>query len=407
VLAVPLDDDVEARMSLAPTLTLEQAAGRTWSVVVVGAGPAGAVAAGLLARAGAGVLLVDRSSFPRAKVCGCCLNGRALSALADAGLGDLPARLGAVPVTAFRLAAGGREAELRLDRGVSLSREAFDAALIRHAIECGADFLPATRATNVARPSGEARWLHLAGQSGEREVAARVVLAADGLGGSLLAEGPPTRSRPGSRIGAGVVVDFATPFYAPGTIYMAAGTSGYVGLVRLESGALDIACAIDPGAVRSAHGPGVVAARILEEAAWPAPANLADAGWRGTAPLTRQARRVAGHRLFGLGDATGYVEPFTGEGMAWAMSSAVALAPIARAAAQAWRPELAHLWRQTHRSLVTRRQRVCRIAAEVLRRPWLAALAVRCLARLPMLGWPMVQHLNAPAVSRFISEGNR
>ena len=166
-------------MSLAPTLTLEQAAGRTWAVVVVGAGPAGAVAAGLLARAGGSVLVVDRSAFPRNKVCGCCLNGRALSALADAGLGDLPARLGAVPVRAFHLAAGGREAELRLDRGVSLSREAFDAALIRHAIACGADFLPATRAAHAATPSADGRRLLLSGQGGECEVETRVVVAAE------------------------------------------------------------------------------------------------------------------------------------------------------------------------------------------------------------------------------------
>jgi flavin-dependent dehydrogenase len=407
MLALPMDDDLEASMNLAPTLTLEQAAGRVWPVVVVGAGPAGAVAAGLIARAGSRVLLVDRSNFPRAKVCGCCLNGRALSALAGAGLADLPARLGAVPLTAFRLAAGGREAELPLDRGVSLSREAFDAELIRHAIECGADFLPATRAVHAASPNEETRSLLLSRQGDEREIAACIVVAADGLAGSLLAEGSPSRSRPGSRIGAGVVVDFVHPFFAPGTIYMATAKAGYVGLVRLESGALDIACALDPGAVRASGGPGAVVEGILADVAWPIPPHLADEGWRGTAPLTRQARRVSGHRLFGLGDATGYVEPFTGEGMAWAMSSAVALAPIARAAALGWRPEWSSRWRQTHRRIVTRRQRVCRVAAEVLRRPWLAALAVYFLARLPVLGRPVISHLNSPAMPALHAGGIR
>ena len=385
-------------MSLAPTLTLEQAAGRTWPVIVVGAGPAGAVVAGLIARAGSRVLLVDRTNFPRTKVCGCCLNGRALSALAEAGLKSLPAQLGAVPLTAFRLAAGGREAEMPLDRGVSLSRQAFDTALVRHAIECGVDFLPATRAVHATGHSEECRALLLARQDEEREVAARVVVAADGLGGSLLAEGRPARIRVDSRIGAGVVVEFPPLFYSAGTIYMATGEAGYVGLVRLESGSLDIACALDPGAVRSSGGPGEVAAHILAAVGWPVPSPLGGEAWRGTAPLTRQSRRVAGHRLFGLGDATGYVEPFTGEGMAWAMSSAVALAPIAHAAGLAWRQEFVPLWLNTHRSVVTRRQRVCRVAAEVLRRPWLAGLAVRCLRRLPVLARPVVRHLNSPAM---------
>ena len=70
-------------------------AGETWDAVVVGAGPAGAVAARELARRGHRVLLAERAKFPRGKVCGCCLNEHTLSALAAAGLGDLPARLDA------------------------------------------------------------------------------------------------------------------------------------------------------------------------------------------------------------------------------------------------------------------------------------------------------------------------
>ena len=95
----------------------------------------------------------------------------------------MPRADSAVPVSAFRLAAGGREASLRLDRGVSLSREAFDAALIRRAIADGVEFLPATRATGVVPRTGEAvRRVLLHQQGGEREIAASIILAADGLG---------------------------------------------------------------------------------------------------------------------------------------------------------------------------------------------------------------------------------
>ena len=61
----------------------------TWDVVVVGAGPAGSMAALEIARRGRSVLLVDKASFPRYKVCGCCLNARALSLLELADLGGL------------------------------------------------------------------------------------------------------------------------------------------------------------------------------------------------------------------------------------------------------------------------------------------------------------------------------
>ena len=84
-------------MTVAAMITAEEAAARSWDAVVVGAGPAGSVAARELARRGVSVLLVDKATFPRAKVCGCCLNAAALDTLAKIGLADLPRRCGAVP----------------------------------------------------------------------------------------------------------------------------------------------------------------------------------------------------------------------------------------------------------------------------------------------------------------------
>jgi 2-polyprenyl-6-methoxyphenol hydroxylase-like FAD-dependent oxidoreductase len=230
------------------------------------------------------------------------------------------------------------------------------------------------------------------------EVRARLVLAADGLGGGLLTRaGIPSTSKPASRIGAGVILDTAEevePFYAPGVIWMACGRSGYVGLTRLEDGRLDVACALDTQAVRLVGGPGPVAVEVLRSVGWPLPGKLDDLPWRGTPPLTRQAQLVAHDRLFALGDATGYVEPFTGEGMAWALSSAVALAPLARRAAREWQPGLMAEWTHLHRRIVTRRQSLCRMTAAVLRRPWLTKLVVALLSWLPGLARPVVAHLN-------------
>src|SRR5437762_947004 len=73
-LAGALPADVEAAMTVPPTLTLADAERRVWDVVVVGAGPAGAAAARELARRSVSVLLVDKAVFPRWKVCGSCLN---------------------------------------------------------------------------------------------------------------------------------------------------------------------------------------------------------------------------------------------------------------------------------------------------------------------------------------------
>ena len=84
----------------------------SWDVVVLGAGPAGAIAARQFAHQGHCVLLVEKSQFPRFKVCGGCLGGAALDVLEDLGLGDLPTKCGGVPLQRMRLASGGSIAEI-------------------------------------------------------------------------------------------------------------------------------------------------------------------------------------------------------------------------------------------------------------------------------------------------------
>jgi flavin-dependent dehydrogenase len=384
-------------MTLGPTLSLEQAARPTWGAVVVGAGPAGSLAARELALRGVEVLLVDQAAFPRWKVCGCCLNAQALAVLEEAGLGELAPRSGAVPLDAIELAARGRSARVRLAGGVSLSRSTLDAGLVGAAVRAGAAFLPQTRAALADAPPGEdARCVELHQGPAALPVRARCVLAADGLGGKLLARAGVTEApaAPGSRIGAGAVVPSAPAYYRPGTIYMACGEHGYVGLVRLEDGRLDVAAALDASWVRECGGPARAAAPLLDEAGFPPVPLLGQTPWRGTPALTRRAATCAAERLFVVGDAAGYVEPFTGEGMAWALTAGRAVAPLAAEAARGWRPELARAWAARYRRVVTRRQAACRAFALALRYPALVGSLVRVLAHAPILAAPFARLLN-------------
>jgi flavin-dependent dehydrogenase len=385
---------------VASTLSLIEAAARTWDIAVVGAGPAGATAARELARRGVGVLLIDRAIFPRSKVCGCYLNANAQATLAAVGLGELTNECGALPIHQFVLGTRGASARMPLPGGVLLSREVFDSALIHAAIAEGTDFLPGARATLEA-VTGLTRTLTLTQNGQLVQLQARVVLATDGLGGNLLAragvtEAPPVR---GSRIGAGVLLNDAPSFYAPGSIYMACSSRVYMGIERLEDGRLDMAGAFDAEWVRHVGGPGAAAALALSEIDWPVPPYLSKADWRGTVALTRKARRLAAERVFAVGDAAGYVEPFTGEGMAWALAGAAALAPLAARAVTHWHPGLAELWEARYQRLVRRRQWVCRGAAVLLRRPWLVRCVVGLLSAAPILGAPVVALLNHPGVN--------
>lgn len=356
-----------------------------WDVVVVGAGPAGALSAYELARRGVRVLLVDKTSFPRRKVCGACLNGWARATLRRASLGELTAAQRAIPLTRVFVGTGARTACLPLTCWQALSRESLDAALVKEAVAVGAVFLPNTRAQ--LGDIGKGRREVLLG--GEERVLAGVVLVASGLG---MAAGEWTAAaEPGSRIGAGAVVETPLPFYEPGTIYMACGPGGYVGSVRVEDGRLNVAAAFDLAFIRQQGGPGPAACALLGANGWPLPDGLGEAYWRGTPALTRRARRVTGERLFVVGDAAGYVEPFTGEGMAWALASAAAVAPLA---ARPWHKGLARHWEWTQRRLLARRQLICRAVAHLLRSPFLTQALVGVLARAPGLATPFLRHLD-------------
>ncbi len=370
---------------------------RTWDVLVVGAGPAGALAARQIALEGASVLLVDRATFPRWKVCGCCLNGSALATLASVALADLPEQLGAVPLRKLSVAARGCRAEIPLSSGVSLSREALDAALIQAARASGVEFLPETNAS-LGLVAGDYREVMLAHAGQQITAKAKLVLAADGLGGKLLARQDDfsAGAEKKSRIGAGVVLPTRPPFIPPGTVFMACSKGGYVGLVGLEDGRLDVAAAFDRQTVLDAGGPGNAAANILAEVGWPVLDGLADGPWRGTAALTRQASRLSCERVLVLGDAAGYVEPFTGEGIAWALASAVAVTPLVIRAAEQWDATISSEWSRTLQETVRNRQILCRVVARALRYPALVRMVLKLLKFKPSLAMPVVRRLNAP-----------
>ncbi|MHB1561709.1 MAG: NAD(P)/FAD-dependent oxidoreductase, partial [Isosphaeraceae bacterium] len=97
-----------------------------------------------------------------------------------------------------------------------------------------------------------------------------------------------------------------------------------------------------------------------------------------------------------LGDAAGYVEPFTGEGIAWALASARAVAGPALDAIERWDARLVGGWARRHGRVVGRRQAICRAAAAVLRRPWLARAACEVVSAVPYPARRLIECLNAP-----------
>ncbi len=380
---------------------------RIWDAIVVGAGPAGAVTALGLAQTGLRALLVDHSNFPREKVCGGCLNADAVSGIRKLGLGPQLDALGGVLLNRFCLSAGRQRLSLEIQAGVAVSRRKLDAMLVEAAIAAGADFLPNVR-VRVGGGDEQAgvRQVICSDTDASMTLQSRTVVVATGLSADLRVDDQELvmHQSPQSRIGAQTTATSYPDHYAPGTIFMAVGRSGYVGLTRTEGNLLNIAAALDLTAVRETS-PSAVCERILTDAGFPVSSEMLSGDWRGTIGLTRRRRKLASYRLFVVGDAAGYVEPFTGEGMAWAIRGGRAVVPFVEKAVNGWAPSLVGEWSQTIRMLVTGRQRLCRTFARILRHPMLVGWAIRIVATIPAIGRAVIRRLNKGSRDEFFDSG--
>ena len=356
---------------------------RRRDIVVVGAGPAGSVAALLLARRGWDVTLVEQHRFPRDKVCGECLSALGMEVLDRHGLGRRVRDAGAVPLTTSAVhSARGRSLRLALPRPMwGLSRQAFDGLLLDAAREAGVLVRQPARCEGVepvpTRVSVHLR--DLATNKLETLHPTHVILA-DGKA-ALCGRAPAATGN------FGIKTHFENVDGPPACIELFGTCGTYGGLAPIEGGRWNAAFSVPAAALRGSVG-GIDAVFARLTAGNPV-LHSRLAGARRTGPWLASALPRFGvlrrwpPNVIPVGNAAAALEPIGGEGMGLAIRSAE-MAVEALEDGMTGGGDLRGLAAQ-YKRLWRSRRCACRAAARIVARPASAARAFSLARTSPSL----------------------
>ena len=329
--------------------------GAASQAVVVGAGPAGAVAALVLARAGVRVRLIDRARFPRHKLCGDTLNPGALSILDKLASPGVPrgtvsvsdaVRARALPITGMTVT-GPRGATVTglypaHLLGAALTRSDLDLVLLDAAVAAGAEFEPGVRAIEPVTAEGRIDGVRVAGASGERTMPAGIVIAADGRGSRLASKlRLAAFARHPRRWAFGAYFTGVHGLTSCGEMHIRPG--GYVGVAPLPGGVANVCVVREMVPGRSTAG--VDRRRIIDDALAAEPVlrerfaaarRVSDVVSLG--PLAVDASGAGAPGVLLAGDAAGFVDPMTGDGLRFALRGGMLAAEAALSELATGRP---------------------------------------------------------------------
>ncbi len=304
-------------------------------VAIAGAGPAGALAAIILAKAGMRVRLFDRARFPRHKLCGDTLNPGALGVLqrhVDVSLLiDESDAIEGMLLTG----PGGVRVRAKYGRGLAgraVTREVLDHWLVSRASEAGASIDENALVKDAAIIDGRVAGVRLGTGTAAVTHPARMVIAADGRRSTLaIGRGLSRQPQRPRRWAVGSYFTDVDGLTTLGEMHVRRGH--YIGVAPVPGG-LTNACLVVPhtGGESPLAAPAEMLERYLRDDPELSPRFArarAVAAPSVLGPMAVDAQAAGEPGLLLAGDAAGFIDPMTGDGLHFALAGAELAAAVA------------------------------------------------------------------------------
>jgi menaquinone-9 beta-reductase len=384
-----------------------------YDAIIVGGGPSGATAAALLAQAGWRIALIEKTPFPRRKVCGEFISETTWPLLRQLGIARALLEIAGPVVRRVGVYAGEAMVSAELstptgrtdDGGRALGREHLDTLLLQRAAELGADIWQPWTLSGFAANGGVYDCTIVEkGRGQTRDLRSRLIIAAHGSweSGTMPTQAPRHPPRAGDLFG--FKAHFTNSAMPIDLMPLIAFPGGYGGMVHTDGRRVSLSCCIRRDQLarcrqllpHAGAGPAVLAhieasckgvVEALSSAAL-------DGVWLSAGPLRTGIRTFGKDGIFAVGNAAAEAHPIVAEGISMAIQSACLLCELLIARKDTHRntafssdvlESIRHEYAATWRTNFSRRLHMAAVFAHLFMRPISTRIAARMLVRVPQL----------------------